>query len=85
MKFKKENWQPTIGDKFILVNFGGVTFVWLKHKSDNNNNIHFEEVTPTISSLQSGQFPRLTAGYLGIQASSKYIIEQYRKSRDGDK
>ena len=84
MRFKRENWQPTIGDKYALVNFGGMTFVWRKHKSDNVD-IHFEEVTPTISSLQSGQFPRLTAGYFGIQVSSKYIIEQYRKSRNGDK
>lgn len=84
MRFKRENWQPTIGDKYALVNFGGMTFVWLKHKSDDVD-IHFEEVTPTISRLQSGQFPRLTAGYFGIQASSKYIIEQCCKSRCGDK
>lgn len=84
MRFKRENWQPTIGDKYALVNFGGMVFVWLKQKP-NDVDIHFEEVTPTISSLQSGQFPRLTAGYFGIQASSKYIIEQYRKSRDGGK
>lgn len=84
MRFKRENWQPTIGDKYALVNFCGMTFVWPKYKS-NDVDIHFKEVTPIISSLQSGQFPVLTAGYLGIQASSKYIIEQYRKSRDGDK
>ena len=81
MRFKRENWQPTIGDKYALVNFGGITFAWLKHQSEDVD-IHFEEVTPTISSLQSGQFPRLTAVYFGIQASSKYIIEQCRKSRD---
>lgn len=84
MRFKRENWQPTIGDKYALVNFGGMTFVWLKHQSDDVD-IHFKEMTPTISSLQSGQLPRLTAGYFGIQVSSKYIIEHYRKSRDGDK
>lgn len=79
MRFKRENWQPTIGDKYTLVNFGEMTFVWLKYKSDNNNDIHFKEVTPTISSLQSGQFPRLTAGYLGIQVSSKYMREHHRE------
>lgn len=85
MRFKRENWQPTIGDKYALVNFSGMTFVWLKHQS-NDVDIHFKEMTQiTVSDLQSGQFPRLTAGYFGIQASSKYIIEQYRKSRDGDK
>ena len=26
MRFKRENWQPTIGDKYTLVNFGGKSF-----------------------------------------------------------
>lgn len=30
MRFKGENWQPTIGDKYALVNFDGMTFAWLK-------------------------------------------------------
>lgn len=32
--------------------------------------------------LLTGKPLVLTSGYLGIQTSSKYIIEQYRKSRD---
>ena len=81
MRFKRENWQPTIGDKFILVNFGGMTFAWLKHSSDsNNNNIHFEEVTPiTVSSLQLGKELLLTNAYVGIQVSSKYMREHHHE------
>lgn len=30
MRFKRENWQPTIGDKYALVDFDGITFVWQK-------------------------------------------------------
>lgn len=30
MRFKKRNWQPTIGDKYALVNFCGNDFVWPK-------------------------------------------------------
>lgn len=74
MRFKGENWQPTIGDKYTLVNFGGITFAWLKHLSDDNNNIHFEEVTPiTVSSLQLGKELLLANAYAGIQVSSKYM------------
>lgn len=32
MRFKKENWQPTIGDKYDIANFNGLTFVWLKER-----------------------------------------------------
>lgn len=87
MRFKRENyWLPTLGDKYTLVNFGEITFAWLKEKRVTNfkefyklcgsESMHFEEV------LQSGQFPRLTTGYAGIQVSSKYMIEQYYKSRN---
>ena len=30
MRFKRENWQPTIGDKYDITNFDGMTFVWPK-------------------------------------------------------
>lgn len=30
MRFKEENWQPTIGDKYDIANFDGMTFVWPK-------------------------------------------------------
>lgn len=78
MRFKRENWQPTIGDKYVLVNFGGITFAWLKHQSDNNNDIHFEEVTPiTVSSLQLGKELLLANAYAGVQVSSKYMREHH--------
>lgn len=77
MRFKRENWQPTIGDKYDLVKFGGMTFAWLKHQSDDNN-IHFEEVTPiTVSSLQLNNEQLLTNAYVGIQVSSKYMREHH--------
>lgn len=36
MRFKRENWQPTIGDKYNFVNFGVMFFVWLKEKRVTN-------------------------------------------------
>lgn len=82
MRFKRENWQPTIGDKYDLVKFGELTFVRPKQKKSTNfqvsskpcglESMHYEDLP---------QPPVFTAGYLGIQASSKYIIEQYRKSK----
>lgn len=78
MRFKRENWQPTIGDKYTLVNFGGMTFTWLKHQSGDNRNIHFEEVTPiTVSSLQLDKEQLLTNAYAGIQVSSEYMREHH--------
>ena len=80
MRFKRENWQPTIGDKYALVNFGGMTFTWLKHQSDDDNNIHFEEVTPiAVSSLQLGKERLLANVYAGIQVSSKYMRERHHE------
>lgn len=32
MRFKRETWQPTIGDKYDLVIFDGLTFAWLKEE-----------------------------------------------------
>ena len=82
MRFKRENWQPTIGDKYALVNFGGMTFTWLKHQSDDNNNniIHFEEVIPiTSSNLQLDKEQLLPNAYIGIQVSSKYMREHHHE------
>ena len=79
MRFKRENWQPTIGDKYALVNFGGMTFTWLKRQSDDVD-IHFEEVTPiTVSSLQLDKERILTNAYAGIQVSSKYMMEHHHE------
>lgn len=82
MRFKRENWQPTIGDKYALVNFGGITFAWLKHELDdvdvNNNNtdINFEEVTQfTTSDLQSGQASLLNNSDYCVQIISKPMRE----------
>lgn len=71
MRFKEENWQPTIGDMFILVASG--ENVLAMKRSDANN---------VYKLLKSGKMPVLTTGYVGIQSSSKYMIAQYRKSRD---
>ena len=36
MRFKRENWQPTIGDKYDLVKFGELTFVRSKQKKSTS-------------------------------------------------
>lgn len=87
MRFKRENWQPTIGDKFILVVTNEKKAIALD-KSDSkkfdkvlsDNGLHIPR--ELRCGLLIGKPPVLTSGYLGIQTSSKYIIEQYRKSRD---
>lgn len=86
MRFKRETWQPTIGDKYILVvtnekaialdRFDAKKF----YKSLADNGLHIPR--ELRCGLLTGKPPVLTSGYLGIQTSSKYIIEQYRKSRD---
>lgn len=88
MKFK-EDWQPTIGDKFILLVTDEKAIALDKSDSkkfdkvlaDNGLSIQRE----LRQSLLSGQPPIFTARYLGIQASSKYIIEQYRREKAGGK
>lgn len=44
MKFKKENWQPTIGDKYDLVKFGELTFVRSKQKRSTNFQVNSKPV-----------------------------------------
>lgn len=90
MRFKKENWQPTIGDKFILVVTNEKAIALDKSDSKkfdkvlSDNGLHIPgEVR---QSLLTGSSTFYTEG---IQSSSKHIIEQYRKLRNeqiaGDK
>ena len=83
MRFKRENWQPTIGDKYILVvdNEKAYAYDMLDSKKlttalHNDGFNHAESIVQSIAKP-----PVFTAGYLGIQASSKRIIEQYRKAK----
>lgn len=69
MRFKRENWQPTIGDKYILVASGENALV-----------VERADAKGLTKLLQSGKMPVLTTGYYGIQASSKHIIKQCRKA-----
>jgi hypothetical protein len=86
MRFKEETWLPMIGDKFISVVTDGKAIVldksnskkFVKSLADSGLSISGE----VKQRLFSGQPPVLTTGYLGIQSSSKHMIEQYRKSRD---
>jgi hypothetical protein len=86
MRFKRENWQPTIGDKFILVVTNEKAIALDKSDSKkfdkvlSDNGLHIPR--ELRYGLLTGKPPVLTSGYLGIQTSSKYIIEQYRKSKD---
>ena len=69
MRFKRETWQPTIGDKYILLASG-----------ENALAIERTDAKGLTKLLKSGKMPVLTTGYIGIQDSSKHIIEQYRKA-----
>lgn len=87
MRFKRENyWLPTLGDKFILVVTNEKAIALDKSDSKkfdkvlSDNGLHIPR--ELRYGLLTGKPPVLTSGYLGIQTSSKYIIEQYRKSRD---
>ena len=80
MRFKRENWQPTIGDKYDIANFDGMTFVWPKmeevttfaelNKLCRPEPMHFEEV------LQSGQ--------VSVQDIRNYTRESYDGSILGE-
>lgn len=80
MRFKRENWQPTIGDKYDITNFDGMTFVWPKmeevttfaelNKLCRPESMHFEEV------LQSGQ--------VSIEDICNYTRESYDGSILGE-
>lgn len=86
MRFKEERWQPTIGDKFILVATGGKVIILDKSNSKKFVKSLADSGLPISGEVKQrlflGQPPVLTIGYLGIQSSSKHMIEQYRKFRD---
>lgn len=83
MRFKRENWQPTIGDKFILVVTDEKAFALDKSdakrldKSLEDNGLHVP--VEARKSLLSGSSTFYTEG---IQSSSKHMVEQYRKYRN---
>ena len=80
MRFKRENWQPTIGDKYDLVKFGEMIFVWPKleevttfaelNKLCRPEPVHFVEV------IQSGQ--------VNVQDIRNYTRESYDGSMLGE-
>lgn len=83
MRFKRETWQPTIGDKFILAVTNEKTIALDKSDSKKfdkvlaDNGLHISgEVR---QSLLRGSSTFYTEG---VQSSSKHMIEPYRKSRD---
>lgn len=83
MGFKRESWQLTIGDKYILAVTNEKAIALDRSdakkfdKSLADNGLHIQgEVR---QSLLTGSSTFYTEG---IQSSSKHIIEQYRKSRD---
>lgn len=83
MGFKRETWQPTIGDKFILVATDEKAFALDRSdakkfdKSLADNGLHI--LGEVRQSLLTGSSTFYTEG---VQSSSKHMIEQYRKSRD---
>lgn len=83
MRFKRETWQPTIGDKYILAVTNEKAIALDKSDSKKfdkvlaDNGLHISgEVR---QSLLTGSSTFYTEG---VQSSSKHMIEQYRKSRD---
>ena len=83
MRFKRETWQPTIGDKYDIVVINEKAIALDKSDSKKfdkvlaDNGLHISgEVR---QSLLRGSSTFYTEG---VQSSSKHIIEQYRKSRD---
>ena len=86
MRFKEENWLPVIKDKFILAVTNEKAIALDKSNSKKFVKSLADSGLPISGEVKqrlfSGQSPVLTTGYLGIQSSSKHIIEQYRKSRD---
>lgn len=86
MGFKRETWQPTIRDKFILVATDEKAIVLNKSNSKRFVKSLADSGLPVSGEVKqrlfSGQPPVLTTGYLGIQSSSKHMIEQYNKFRD---
>lgn len=83
MRFKRETWQSTIGDKYILAVTNEKAIALDKSDSKKfdkvlaDNGLHISgEVR---QSLLRGSSTFYTEG---VQSSSKHIIEQYRKSRD---
>lgn len=86
MKFKEENWLPVIKDKFILVVTNEKAIALDKSDFKKFDKVLADSGLPISGEVKQrlflGQPPVLTTGYLGIQSSSKHIIEQYRKSRD---
>lgn len=83
MRFKRETWQPTIGDKYILAVTNEKAIALDKSDSKKfdkvlaDNGLHISgEVR---QSLLRGSSTFYTEG---VQSSSKHMIEQYRKSID---
>lgn len=83
MGFKREDWQPTIGDKFILAVIDEKAFALDRSdakkfdKSLADNGLHIQG--EMRQSLLTGSSTFYTEG---VQSSSKHMIEQYRKSRN---
>lgn len=83
MRFKEETWQPTIGDKFILVATDGKAIVLDKSNSKKFVKSLADSGLPISGEVRQSLLRGSSTFYTeGVQSSSKYIIEQYRKSRD---
>lgn len=80
MRFKRENWQPTIGDKYDIANFNGMTFVWLKEKRVTN----FKEFYKLCGSEPMHFKEALQLGQVSVQDIRNYIRESYNGSVLGE-
>lgn len=83
MRFKRETWQPTIGDKYILVVTNEKAIALDKSDSKKFDKVLFDNGLHIQGEVRQSLLRGSSTFYTeGVQSSSKHIIEQYRKSRD---
>lgn len=80
----EENWQPTIGDKYRVLNFGGMIFVWEKeervtefkasYEFCGSEAALFEKVMQDVGLIKSSAF---ATEHSGDRTGRRYIIQQY--------
>lgn len=83
MRFKRETWQPTIGDKYILAVTNGKAIALDKSDSKKFDKILADNGLHISGEVRQSLLRGSSTFYTeGVQSSSKHMIEQYRKSRD---
>lgn len=83
MRFKRETWQPTIGDKYILAVTNEKAIALDKSDSKKFDKVLVDNGLHISGEVRQSLLRGSSTFYTeGVQSSSKHIIEQYHKSRD---